>query len=779
MESLSKAELAKQVKSLFTEMGPLCDSEGFYNHTGECWNDTLQMIFLNSDICKESVQRKLALGEIDPFEVETIFESVLEKMFIPQEVKEDFIRKWIGLITLYLETLQNRFRRHYYTESLRLEKATKGAKNACSLEDAKGDKALKEMLKLAMLYRTKGKEGPLSAFAGQSFTKYGLNVQRDPKKIWNIYESGGETSSKENVDMIFKHYFSIPFTKVNYKKESKAPYLYQDDKKNIFSLKDSVFAVYIGSHTIRQENSGHASCFYTCGNREYFFDDNNGSIQFPWKRMLNILSENQRKDILINIYFDGSLKIVDPSGKNLLNYEGYPILAISRIGAKKGSKNRNTYETFLWDGTEIVVDIDKKSLEEFIYEKKMGENTLTVQFKRGVNATDMLSTYELEKQDFVKGRANEQTGYFIGSRLNQDKDKILEIKLDEQLEKVAAGGATIDDFFYEGKDEKYNPLLLALHLNSLDYVQKILEMGADIKVRGTNNDSVVFFAIAENVDVDILELLVKKGADVNDNNSLASGYTPLIGAMIFYEEDEGEDVVKFLLEKGANVNIESKKGATAIEYALVLNRYENILQVLEEHGAERPKCPTKEKLLAENLLIKALEKENLIQAGLLGKCYRELELFEEINRENLVGDTPLKVLLRIPYSNWTKRLFTIFTRIGGADVNHIDRFGGTPLHYAISLNNLKWVKLLIKEGARSNVIVRGLGSPLDFAKRMGNPEIIKVVEEEDSKNPLAYVMAIPKTLKPTSFTFRRRNVKKAANMPKPQMGGRKTRRRRY
>jgi ankyrin repeat protein len=773
MQSLSKAELAKQVQSLFTELGPLCDSEGFYNHTGECWNDTLQMIFLNSDVCKESVQGKLALGEIDPFEVETIFEPVLEKMYIPEEVKEDYIRKWVGLITMYLETLQSRFRRHYYTESLRLDKA----KNACSLDDAKGDAALKDMLKLSMLYRTKGKEGPLSAFAGQSFTKYGLDVQRDPKKLLNLYESGGETSSRDNVDMIFKHFFSIPFTKVNYRKEYKTPYLYLDQQKNSFALKESVFAVYIGSYTIRGQHSGHATCFYTCGNRDYYFDDNYGSIQFPWKRVLKLLGDNQRNDVLTNLYLDGSLMITDPSGKELLKYEGYPTLAISKTALKKGSKGKNTYRTFLWDGTEIVMDTDKESFEDFTYERKMGDNTLSFQFKKGKNATDMLTTYEMEqRKGFVKGRANEKTGYFLGSRLNHNKDKILEIKLDEQLEKVSAGVAKIDDFFFEGKEEKYNPLLLAIHLNNLEYVEKILDMGADMKVRGINNDSVLFFAIAENCDLEILELLVEKGADLNDNESLSGGYTPLIGAMIFYDDGEGEEVVNFLLEKGANANAKSKKGVTAIEYALVLNRFVNILQLLEEHGAERPQCPTKEQLLGENLLMKALEKEELVKAGILGKCYRELELFEEMNRENLVGDTPLKVLLRIPYSNWTKTVFSIFLR-SGADVNYIDRFGGTPLHYAISLNALKWVKLLIEEGAKSNILVRGLGSPLDFAKRLGNPEIIKVLEEEDQKNPLAYMMAVPKTMRKPSLTFRRRNVKKASNMPRTQNGGRKTRRR--
>lgn len=780
MQSLSSKELATQVKILFNEQGPLCDSEGFYNHTGECWNDTLQMIFLNSDFCKESVQSKLALGEIDPFEVETIFEPVLEKMYIPEMVKEDFIQKWVGLITLYLETLQNRFRRHYMTESLRLGQAR--AKGVCSLEDAKGDEALKEMLKLAMTYRAQGKEGRLGAFSGQSFTKYNIQTQRDPKKIETLYIPGGETSSRENVDMIFKHFFSIPFTETKYTKDSRGTYLYRDKEKQPFSLKDSVFAVYIGSHTIRRSGSGHASCFYTCGNREYFFDDNYGSIQFPWKKALKFFAENQRNDIIINLYFDGYLKISDPSGKVLFEHDGYPFFYFTFLG-KRGTGGKQSYNTYLWDGTEIRVILGKTNIEEYKYERKMGENTLTFVFNDATNATDSLHTYEIaaehnwlkpEIKPFVKGRANEQTGFFIGSRLNRNKEHVEEILLDEQLKKVAAGKAKIDDFFYQEGEEKYNPLQYAIYLNSLEYVKKVLDMGADIKVRGVYNDSALFFAVSESVQLDILKLLVERGADVNDNNNLEGGLTPLIGTIIFQVEDEGEDVVKFLLEKGANIHATSKRGTSAIEYAVFLNRYKNILDILQEHGAELPKCPTKQKLLGENLLMKAIEKEEIVKAGLLAKCYRELELYEEINHENLVGETPLIMLMRLPYGNYSKELFKILIR-NGADVNHIDRFGGTPLHHAISSNNPKWVKFLLLEGAKSNVIVRGLGSPLHYAKRLGNPEIIKLVEEEDKANPLAYVMAVPKTYKATQFGFTRR-VKKATNMPRPAMGGRKTRR---
>ncbi len=784
-------ELAKQVKSLFNEQGPLCDSEGFYNHVGECWNDALQMIFLNSDYCKENVQKKLALGEIDPSEVETIFEPVLEKKYFPEMVKEDFIRKWIGLITLYLETLQNRFRRHYITESLRLGQAR--TQGVCSLEDAKGEQALKEMLKLSMAFRAKGKEGPLAAFAGQSFIKYDMEVERSAEKLHEIYKPGGEPTSEKNVSMIFKHFFSIPFSETIYRRDLEATYLYRDSEKKPFSLKETTFAVFISSHPIRQRGNGHATCFYTCGNREYFFDDNYGSIQFPWKKALKFLGENQRNDSIINLYFDGVLKISDPSGKVLFEHDGYPMFVFTYLG-KRGEKGKQFYSTFLWNGTEIRVIIGKTDIEEYIYERKLGENTLTFQFNEASNATHSLLTYDIEAEyswlkpeikEFVKGRMNEQTGHFIGTRLNVYKTRTQETRLDEQLKKISEGKAKIDDFFYEENEEQYNPLLYALHLNNIGYVQKVLDMGADIKVRGVNDDDVLCFAMAEDVSLDILQLLVEKGADVNSKN-MENKLTPLMVSVIYNVAGEGEEIVKFLLEKGADVNMKSKPGYTVMEYALARNRFHNIIELLEKHGAKEPTCPTQEEILSGNILMKALQAEKLVRASIIARCYRELELFDEMNRENLVGDTPLKMLIKMPFDNWAKNTFKIFMR-SGAEVNYVDRFGGTPLHYAIMHNNVQIAKALIDEGAKLNLIARGLGSPLDYAKRLGDEDMIRLIEKEDRDNRLPYQIAVPsvkrKLGKPISKnklkvpnTFLKRPTKKVTNMPRPAVGGRKTRR---
>ena len=56
-----------------------CDSEGFYQHLGECWNDSIQMIFLFSDGLKEIVQPAL----LDPN-----FDSKVESIINDKKNKE-------------------------------------------------------------------------------------------------------------------------------------------------------------------------------------------------------------------------------------------------------------------------------------------------------------------------------------------------------------------------------------------------------------------------------------------------------------------------------------------------------------------------------------------------------------------------------------------------------------------------------------------------------------------------------------------------------------------
>ncbi len=91
-------------------IGTLCDSLGFFQHYGECWNDAVQMAVLYTDGLKELTQPF--------FYFPTITREYIES--IPQfKYESDII---IDLALVYLNSLQRRFRRHYNLEVQRRAK---------------------------------------------------------------------------------------------------------------------------------------------------------------------------------------------------------------------------------------------------------------------------------------------------------------------------------------------------------------------------------------------------------------------------------------------------------------------------------------------------------------------------------------------------------------------------------------------------------------------------------------------------------------------------------
>lgn len=784
MERLTPEELANAVKQLYEEHGPLCDSEGFYNHDGECWNDALQMIFLNSDFCKEKVQSKLASGPIDPIEVDEKFRPYAQELLKDVSNNDVYVRNYIGYVYTYLETLQKRFYRHYYAEHLRLSRAR--TDDVCTLAEFKGREAMKQMTKLSFLYRAKGREGTQGAYLGQNIKKYNLERIRDPTKMARHYESGGGGESRDNVIHIVSIFFDIPIKRFNYVKNPEKNYYFFNKEEGAFKLVDKMKSLYVGVSTSGEEDSGHAVCFYTCGNREFYFDDNKGSIQFPWRFFFSNFAKNNKPDSTVNLMLDGYLEIRDDDDNLLYFTPSYPCLVLTRFEKGKPLKTAKVvakeFVTYLWDMTPIYVNSIKTMLHLFKFEKKIGALNVSFRFERPETYMYMITTIESEPHEFVKGRLNETSGAFLGARIRRSNEKYQELLLDAQLEKVEKGTAKIDDFFYVGKFESsYTPLLFAIHLNNIDYVKRILDLGADIQKRGSLNETPFYQCFVNDVetDLEICKLLLERGATINDNENFKGGYTPLMGAIIYNDEDERLEHLEFLLENGADIHAKSKvQGATAIEFALFTGRYEETLQLLEKYGAVRPECPTVEELLKKRDIFNYLRTGQTVKAGILAKCYRTNEIYDDLNQETIAGETPLKLILQLPTDYWSKQAMDLVIRSGG-DVNHVDKFGMTPLFLAIQLGKKGFVEKLLESGARVNVSVPGLGSVIEYAKRMGNPEIVQMLE--DAKKKKEFIFAKPaqrkvtKTLNKTkkiNYKFNKRPVRK----PKGSLfGGRKTR----
>ncbi len=237
-------------RDLFKGRGPICDSEGFYQHTGECWNDALQMIFLFSDGFKEFVQPFILNMNID--------ESDLT-----------------GFTRQYLTMTQKRFVRHYMAE---LEKRASKNKNLLAISKKN-------------VYRTRGKEGIAAAAAGKQ------------EEIC-AYKPGGEIKDVNFVISLFQPIFApgeIEKLIFAYSFQSKvynavAPTI---GTGNAFITLPALIAgsmkpqgIYFTFKFKEADPNGHALCFYTCGGVDYFYEDTYGPVVFPWRFFLQQLEEN-------------------------------------------------------------------------------------------------------------------------------------------------------------------------------------------------------------------------------------------------------------------------------------------------------------------------------------------------------------------------------------------------------------------------------------------------------------------------------------------------------
>jgi ankyrin repeat protein len=121
------------------------------------------------------------------------------------------------------------------------------------------------------------------------------------------------------------------------------------------------------------------------------------------------------------------------------------------------------------------------------------------------------------------------------------------------------------------KDE--TALHTAISKRRLEHLRMLLDSAVQI-------DRILFFAVsvkspeslggsAPDIKIQIIELLLERGAWVNQYYSDAIQQTPLIFA-VFHEDDE---VVKVLLKAGADIKLKDGNGNTALYYAKLYGRF--------------------------------------------------------------------------------------------------------------------------------------------------------------------------------------------------------------
>jgi ankyrin repeat protein len=138
-------------------------------------------------------------------------------------------------------------------------------------------------------------------------------------------------------------------------------------------------------------------------------------------------------------------------------------------------------------------------------------------------------------------------------------------KLDRVRELAAADPSLVNAYSPDG----YPPLGLAAFFGQPEVVEFLVEQGAGVNAESQNQMRVrpIHAAVARR-DLNIVRMLLEHGADVNVRQQM--GFTPLHSAAL--HGDRG--MIELLLQHGADATAQADNGMTAAAFAIQNNQYD-------------------------------------------------------------------------------------------------------------------------------------------------------------------------------------------------------------
>jgi ankyrin repeat protein len=248
----------------------------------------------------------------------------------------------------------------------------------------------------------------------------------------------------------------------------------------------------------------------------------------------------------------------------------------------------------------------------------------------------------------------------------------------------------------------FTPLLYAARENCLACVKVLLDNGADIDLPDPDGVSPLLLAIM-NSNWDLAKQLIEAGADVNQWDMY--GEAPLFTAVGLrnqvsggrasidpLNETKGITIVRMLLERGANPDMQlffrpaNVRGATNTRGSTPLIRAAanadlEVVKLLLEHGADvNLNMADRQTAVMAALAGRASEKQALEIIGVLHDAGADVNVIALVNhREESRGGTALHYAVRKRYKEVIKKLAEY-----GVDMNAKDQDGLTALDYTQS-----------------------------------------------------------------------------------------------
>jgi len=242
-------------------------------------------------------------------------------------------------------------------------------------------------------------------------------------------------------------------------------------------------------------------------------------------------------------------------------------------------------------------------------------------------------------------------------------------------------GADVD-----AKDRLWETALCkAAQKGQFDIARLLIENGADINASNNFGSTLLMIAARHN-RLQMAEFLVRNGADVNRSDQ--GGKTALLYATSF-------DVLKLLLEKGANDNATDKYGLSVMMTIVAQTTVDDAICCLEL-------------LIARGANVNTTCNQGL-SALLLAIYHGHWDIAKfliangaDVNLASTDGFRPLNCAVRCTSGSPGKRKVVELLISKGADVNARDEYGRSALKWARWDCNAEMEQLLIEKGAIDN-----------------------------------------------------------------------------
>ena len=227
------------------------------------------------------------------------------------------------------------------------------------------------------------------------------------------------------------------------------------------------------------------------------------------------------------------------------------------------------------------------------------------------------------------------------------------------------------------------PLIAAIQANSLEVFDYLLQKGANVKVKN-KEDMTPLMLLAysynnKNKDMQArVAALIKAGVGINDTNR--SGQTALMIAV----NNSSKEIVRTLLENGADPGIEDKNGSNILSYAM---SDPETLKLFLEKGADPNVLVQGQPLLHQA----AQRNDASLQILLANKK-------TDVNIKNSNGDNVLHILARVP--NYVQKINLLIA--SSVNVNSLNNQFETPLIKAVQAHNIETTTAFIDSKANVN-----------------------------------------------------------------------------